>query len=104
MASRARIAVLELAVREELAMLWDDLEIAHSRRRVWSIHCMDLAERIQHLTKLVGPTAWGEVPWTLLADGIYQRVLAEIGIEAGVPLEKVRAMVGPEIYDWRAHG
>lgn len=77
--------------REELSSLWRDLDDARHRayRGQWSMGCDSLVERIKALTPLVGPTPWDEVQIPLLEDGIYQRVHAELGIEAPVDMGKV---------------
>lgn len=77
--------------REELYSLWCDLDAA--RRRAyhdqWSMDCDSLVERIKALTPLVGHTPWEEVQIPLLEDGIYQRVHAELGVDAPVDMGKV---------------
>ncbi|MBQ1118459.1 hypothetical protein [Streptomyces sp. C3-3] len=77
--------------REELSSLWRDLDAARRRayRDQWSMDCDSLVERIKALTPLVGHTPWDEVQIPLLEDGIYQRVHAELGIEAPVDMGKV---------------
>ncbi len=77
--------------REELSSLWRDLDAARRRayRDQWSMECDSLVERIKALTPLVGHTPWDEVQIPLLEDGIYQRVHAELGIEAPVDMVKV---------------
>ncbi|MET8378019.1 hypothetical protein [Streptomyces microflavus] len=82
--------LLEVA-REELVCLWHDLDEARRRavRNRWSVACDDLVDRIKALTPLVGPTSWEEVQIRLLEDEVYQRVHAELGIEAPVDMGKV---------------
>jgi hypothetical protein len=89
--SEPEIDTLKKAIREELGCLWSDLHDAQQSgiRTDWSIKCINLAERITDLTKLVGPTPWDEVPLPVLENGVYQRVLASIGITADVDMAKV---------------
>ncbi|MGW7350920.1 hypothetical protein [Streptomyces sp. NPDC054784] len=82
---------LEAAAREELVCLWGDLDEARRRalNGVWSMGCDGLVERIKRLTVLVGPTPWDEIQLPLLEDGVYQRLHAELGVEAPVDMVKV---------------
>lgn len=83
---------LQRACRDELECLWSDLEIArHSAifPGTWTIRCEQLEERIKILTRLVGPTEWGRVGIPLHELGIYQRIHADMGIEAPVDMEAV---------------
>lgn len=77
--------------REELQCLWGDLSEAIRRafRCTWSIEALNVKERIQTLTKLVGPTSWESVQIDLLESGIYQQVHAEIGIEIHPDMDQV---------------
>lgn len=78
--------------REELDCLWDDLNdaVRDAINGEWSINCGGLEERIKALTKLVGPTSWESVHIPLLESGVYQRIHAEIGIDAPVDMDGVR--------------
>lgn len=71
------------ACREEVANLWHDLRraIENGINTNWSIQCEHVADRIEMLTRLVGPTSWEEIPIPLIEDGVYQRLHAEWGIE-----------------------
>lgn len=73
---------LREALQEELEYLWYDLLDAMDRaiNCTWSIGATGVKHRIQKLTKLVGPTPWENIPMTLLENGTYQQVNAEIGI------------------------
>ncbi|MFD6656895.1 hypothetical protein ACFWEB_17345 [Streptomyces parvus] len=84
------VKLLDVA-REELSSLWRDLDAARRRayRDQWSMECDSLVERIKALTPLVGHTPWDEVQIPLLEDGIYQRVHAELGIDAPVDMARV---------------
>lgn len=75
---------LAMAARRELAYLWYDLHEArmYAYSGQWSMKCDSLIERIKDLTPLVGPTPWDEIQIPLLEAGIYQRVHAELGIDA----------------------
>ena len=84
-------AWLRDALREELVHLWTDLE--HARREAingtWSIRCDALAARIGSITQLVGPASWDYMPLALLMDGVYQRLHAELGVDAPVDPELI---------------
>ena len=75
---------LEAVAREELACLWGDLDEA--RRSAingsWSVRCDSLEERIKDLARVVGPTPWERIQIPLLELGIYQRIHADLGIDA----------------------
>ena len=79
-----RTQQLEEALREELAQLWNDLSLAvhYAANGKWSIQCDNLAERIQTITKLVGPTPPEQISFGLLREGVdtYERLHAEIGV------------------------
>jgi hypothetical protein len=73
---------LRKELRWELELHWDAL--ANARRMAitpgsWTIGCENHADAIRRLSKLVGPTRWESVPITLLEDGTYQRLTAELG-------------------------
>lgn len=76
---------------EELHALWDDLNRAIDRaiNCTWSSEAEGLKERIQRLTKLVGPTPWEQIQLPLLERGIYQQVHAEISVPVEVDMERV---------------
>lgn len=79
------------ACRQELWHLWHDLPGAFQTaiRCTWSINAVDIKERIQALTKLVGPTYWDEVNISLIEAGVYREVHAEIGVEVSPDMERV---------------
>ncbi|GFE20000.1 hypothetical protein [Streptomyces nigrescens] len=82
---------LEEVAREQLVLLWGDLERARCSaiNGKWSMMCDSLVERIKSLTPLVGPTPWEEIQIPLLELGIYQQVHAELGIPVDVDMERV---------------
>lgn len=82
---------LEDVAREELGLLWNDLNRERSLaiNGEWSMNCDHLVERIKALTPLVGPTPWEEIQIPLLELGIYQRVHTELGIPVDVDMERI---------------
>lgn len=74
---------LEAVACEELANLWGDLDQArrYAHNGEWSVRCDGLTERIKNLTRVIGPTPWGQVQIPLLELGIYQRIHSELGID-----------------------
>lgn len=91
MAPEDRPATLEEAAREELVHLWYDLCMAQRNaiRTDWSIQCEGLADRIEALTRFVGPAPWERIQIPLLENGVYQRLHAEWGIGAPVDMQRV---------------
>ncbi len=85
------LETLRAAVRVELELLWGDLDTAKGQaiNGEWSMRCDSLVERIKDLTRLVGPTPWDCVGLSLLENGTYQRVHAELGVEATVDMGAV---------------
>lgn len=83
------------ALCNELEHLWDDLAEDYRMSRAnppeQSIGCLGRIERIQTITKLVGPCSPGAIPMTFLLTGVYEKVHAEIGITAIVPEETLQA-------------
>lgn len=79
------------ALRDELEFLWGDLVEAHRMSRAnppeRSMECLGLIERIQTISRLVGPLPPGQVSMPFLLTGLYERVHAEIGVDATVPPE-----------------
>lgn len=69
-------------IREEQEDLWLKLRFDVSRAidGAWSIGAWRTAERIVGAARLVGPTPAGEVPWALLAGGVYAALLERDGI------------------------
>lgn len=83
---------LSEAIREELAYLWDDLDKqrrAAIRPGTWTIGCESIEYRIKQLTSIVGVTPWEQIQIPLLELGIYQRIHADLGIDAPVDMDKV---------------
>lgn len=75
-------ATADSALRWLLQLAWGDLQSARSSalNGRWSIECEYLVCRIVGLTKLVGPTGWGDVPVNLILDGVYEQVHEAVGI------------------------
>ena len=82
---------LEDAARWELELLWNDLCDARrfAANGEWSMRCGGLVERIKMFTRLVGPTPWEKIQISLLEDGTYQRIHAEMGVAADVDMVRV---------------
>ncbi|MEU1071959.1 MULTISPECIES: hypothetical protein [unclassified Streptomyces] len=82
---------LEEVAREELRLLWKDLEAARGTAidGKWSMLCDHLVHRISELATLLGPTPWEEISIPLLETGIYQRVHRELDVNAPVDMERV---------------
>lgn len=87
----SELETLRETLRGELYFLWRDLDnaIQTAIDGKWSMRCDSLAERITRVTKLVGPTPWEEVLLPLLEQGVYQRIHAEIGVDAPVDMARV---------------
>lgn len=84
-------AVLRDAVREELAYLWNDLNLAQSYAYdgKWSMRCDSLEGRIKALTPLVGATPWEDIQIALLENGVYRRIHADLGITVEPDMERI---------------
>lgn len=69
-------------IRGELVHLWRDLSFATrcAHNGQWSMECDHLVSRIATLTAYVGPCPDDQVAMTLIYDGTYQRLHAEMGI------------------------
>lgn len=76
-------------VQEEQLILWSDLSdaISTSINGHWSMRAANIARRINEAARLVGPTPHGEVPWPLVAGGVYEAVYAAAGIQPDMPDE-----------------
>lgn len=76
-------------VRAEQSALWTDLAAAirSAVNGVWSMRAGDVTKRIVQAARLVGPTPYEEVEWSLLAGGVYEAVLAAGGVAATLPDE-----------------
>jgi hypothetical protein len=87
--------MLKQALRTELMYLWDDLSKAYADSRATpperSMGCENVINRIHAITKLVGPLPAREISMPFLLTGMYEKVHAQIGIEATVPEETLRA-------------
>lgn len=83
------------ALRDELEHLWGDLAEDYRMSRAnppeQSMGCLGRIDRIQAITKLVGPFPPENVPMPFLLTGVYEKVHAQIGIEATVPEDTLRA-------------
>lgn len=88
----SELETLRAALREELSYLWTDLQTARrdAYKGGWSMQCDWLVERIKTITPLVGPTPWTELDIELIEDGVYQRIHAEIGVDAPYDEDGVR--------------
>ncbi|MBP5870870.1 hypothetical protein [Streptomyces scabiei] len=88
----SELETLRAALREELSCLWTDLQTARrdAVNGQWSMHCDWIEGRIKTITPLVGPTPWTELDIQLIEDGVYQRVHAEIGVDAPYDEDGVR--------------
>ena len=89
-------------LREELVSLWTDLEqaIRRAHNGQWSMECDWFLDRIKTLTQQVGAAPWGLLPITLLESGLYQRIHAELGIDAPVDMDRVaevRAVINKSV-------
>lgn len=84
---------LRAVLRDELSYLWTDLNTARQQaiNGQWSMHCDWIVERIKTITSLVGPTPWQDMEIKLIEDGVYQRVHEELGVDAPVDMDGVRA-------------
>jgi hypothetical protein len=89
------------AITDELAELWNDLSEAIdvsiwvTRKTDWSMRCMNIQERIVRLSRLTTPTPWDRVPYTLLLDGVFQRIMSEAGFTVPLPSDAdLREMEG----------
>jgi len=73
-------------IREEQADLWSDLDnaIQTAVNGAWSMHASNVARRIVSAARLVGPTPHGEIPWPLVAGGVYEAVYTAGGVPADV--------------------
>lgn len=74
-------------VLEEQADLWNELLDATklALNGGWSIRCGHVARRIVEAARLVGPTAYGRVPWALVAGGVYAAVLTAAEVPHELP-------------------
>ncbi|MEU8334824.1 hypothetical protein [Micromonospora tulbaghiae] len=72
--------------REEQADLWHDLNEAINRavNGAWSMQAANIARRIIAAARLVGPTPHGEIPWPLVAGGVYHAIYDAGNIPADV--------------------
>lgn len=65
-------------VREEQTDLWNDLNnaIRAAANGAWSMEAANIAQRIVAAARLVGPTPHGQIPWPLVAGGVYHAIYA----------------------------
>ena len=79
------------ALRDELKDLRSDLVEDYRMSRANlpenSMGCLGLIDRIQTITRLVGPTPPEQISMPFLLSGLYERVHAEINIDVTVPPE-----------------
>ncbi|MGI5401414.1 hypothetical protein ACQEVG_18620 [Streptomyces sp. CA-135486] len=81
--------ILETAIRDELDLLWRDLDLTQNDAINRSMRCDFLVESIKKLTQLVGPIPREDLPPSLVESGLNQRLHAETGIAAPVNVEQV---------------
>jgi len=88
----SELETLRTALVEELSCLWSDLQTARrsAYRDGWSVQCDWVEGRIKAITPLVGPTSWKQINIELIEDGVYQRIHAELGVDAPYDEEGVR--------------
>lgn len=86
---------LKQALRTELEHMWDDLAEDYRMSRATppeqSMGCESRIERIQTITRLVGPCPPGAIPMAFLLTGLYEKVHAQIGITATIPEDTLRS-------------
>lgn len=97
-------ADLTEAARYELRCLWGDLDQArrYAINGVWSMQCDGLVARIVTLSRLAGPTNWGDIQVNLLQDGTYQGILQAAGISFDPPDMAEVARVAEQIAAWNS--
>lgn len=80
-------------IRADQALHWHRLEDAINRaiNRVWSQEAGNEAQTIAYAATLAGITEHGDVPWPLVAGGVYRAVL-----EAGKVDNWLAALPAPE--------
>lgn len=73
--------------RLEQAALWRELSdaIRTGINTTWSMRASAIAGRIVAAARIAGPTPYTEVPWSLVAGGVYAAVLATAAIERELP-------------------
>jgi hypothetical protein len=74
-------------VCQEQHLLWHDLDNA-IRRAIngdWSIEAANIARRIAGAARLTQPTRYGDVPWNLVAGGVYEALLRAGGVTPSMP-------------------
>ncbi|MFI7073588.1 hypothetical protein [Micromonospora sediminicola] len=73
-------------VREEQSDLWNDLNEAINRAAngAWSMQAANTARRIITAARLAGATPHGEIPWPLVAGGVYHAIYEAGNIPADV--------------------
>lgn len=76
-------------VRDEQISLWYDLgqAINYAANGKWSMAAANIALRIVSAARLVGPSPVGEVPWSLVAGGVYDAVLSAGNVPHEMPDE-----------------
>lgn len=85
MTEPTRDQLLDL-LRTQLRHLWTEMRDAKRRAFAsdgWSIEALNYRDRIEEVTRAVGPISWEDVPFEMLED--YERLHAEWG----VPFEPV---------------
>lgn len=70
-------------LKSEQTYLWDDLDkaIRHAVNGAWSIECESTVGRLAGLLRFTGPLDPGDVPWRMLAGGVYEAVLGLVELD-----------------------
>lgn len=85
LARREDDASARLARREQEG-LWDDLDdTLNQADGRWSIRAETTAYRLVQHIRVVGPTPYGRVPWSLVAGGVYAALLDAAEAAAEMP-------------------
>jgi hypothetical protein len=83
------------ALRHELMYLWCDLDWAYRESRATppekSPGCEGLIDRIQRVSRLVGPISPDQVSMPFLLTGMFEQVHAAMGLEVTVPEATLKA-------------
>ena len=80
---------LEEWAASEQEALWNDLDSAlrYAFDGHWSIQAEGVTERLIAAMRLMPPTPFSGVPWTLLAGGVYEAVVRKAGAPLVLPTE-----------------
>jgi hypothetical protein len=74
---------------EEQSYLWDDLDkaVCNAQNGIWSVDAGNAASRLIKICRLVGALRPEQVPYRLVASGIYQAVLTVGGVPYREPTD-----------------